>query len=331
MQTRGFRLRSGHCAAVLLVAVLAGLVVGPASAQDFPTRPIRMLIGFAPGASTDVFARVIATELQQDLGQPVVVESRSGANGTIATAELVRSTPDGHTLMMAISSHVTNGLYYRNLPYDPVRDVTPVVEAARAGWVLLASNDFPANTIQELITLARARPGEIDYASAGESSPPHLFAVLLGQAAGIRMTHVPYRGSSQAMVDVVAGRVPLLFGTIALAREQIAGRKVKALGIATLERSRMLPEVPTIAEQGLPGFQADIWFGIIGPPHMPAPIVSRLETAIMASLRRPEVRQRFGEQDAEVVNGDHVSFRRKLEAEQARWRRIFHDADLARQ
>jgi len=233
--------------------------------------------------------------------------------------------------MMAISSHVTNGLYYRSLPYDPVRDVTPIVEVARAGWVLLASNNFPANTIQELITLARTRPGEIDYASAGESSPPHLFAVLLSQAAGIRMTHVPYRGSSQAIVDVVAGRVPLLFGTIALAREQIAGRQVKALGIATLERSRILPTVPTIAEQGLPGFQADIWFGILGPPNMPAPIVVRLETAILEILRRPDIHRRFEEQDADIVNGGHTAFRRTLEEEQRRWTRIFHDADLARQ
>lgn len=331
MQPRTQRSRLRHRAAALAAMLFATLAAGPVGAQDFPSRPIRILIGFAPGASTDIFARVIAAELQQALGQPVVVESRSGANGTIATAELVRAAPDGHTLMMAISSHVTNGLYYRNLPYDPVRDVTPVVEVARAGWVLLASNNFPANTIQELIALARARPGEIDYASPGESSPPHLFAVLLSQTAGIRLTHVPYRGSSQAMVDVVAGRVPLLFGTIALAREQIAGRQVKALGIATLRRSRVLPDVPTIAEQGLPGFQADIWFGIIGPPRMPAPVVARLEAAIMASLRRPEVRRHFDEQDAEVVNGDHAVLRRTLEEEQARWARIFQDANLARQ
>jgi tripartite-type tricarboxylate transporter receptor subunit TctC len=312
----------------LQALLLASLQAAPALAQNYPSRPIRMLVGFPPGASTDTFARLLATEMQKALGQPVLVENKGGANGTIATAELARAAPDGHTLMLAISSHVTNALYYRNLPYDPVRDFTPINELARAAWVLVAPPSFPASNIAELVALARARPGQIDYASAGESSPPHLLAVLMSQMAGIRMNHVPYRGSSPALVDVMSGRVPLLFSTIALAREQLASGRLKALGISSRERSRILPTVPTIAESGLPGYEGDIWFGIIGPANMPDAVVDRLGVTISRILHDPEVRRRFGEHDAEVVNGERRAFAAMLDGEVTRWTRIFREAGM---
>jgi len=320
---------SRHCSRLLLALLsLFALYAPAAAAQDYPKAPIHMLVGFPPGASTDIFARMLGVEMQKAWGQAVVIENKGGANGIIATTDLAKAPPDGYRLMFTLSSHVTNALYYKKLPYDIAKDFAPVTLAMRTPWLLVSTPSFPANNIGELIALAKARPGELNYGSAGEGSAPHLTTVMFALMAGIRLTHVPYKGSGPALLDLLGGQIPLLFATIPTVQAQLAQGKVKPLGIGTLKRVPTLPNVPTIDESGVPGFEADVWFGIIAPAGTPAPIVKKIQLEVARSLAKPEIISVLNAQSAEPIGSTPEEFDRILKTEYARWRKTFSEAKI---
>lgn len=308
-----------------------GALVTPAHAQDFPKQPVRILVGFTPGASTDIFARLLASEMQQGWGQPVVVESKPGANGIIATTELANAKPDGYTLMLTISSHVTNALYYKDLPYDIENDFTPVTLTMRTPWLLIAAPSFPANTVPEVIAMAKEKPGEIYFGSAGEGSTPYLVMEMMNLMAGTKMTHVPYKGSSRAIVDLVGGQISLLFSTVPLAQPFLANNRVKPIGISSPKRAEMLPDVPTIDESGVRGFEADIWFGIIGPKNIPADVTNKIQAEVVRALKTPKVMEALKAQSAELIGSTPEEFARFLEADYAKWKKTFREANITTQ
>lgn len=310
------------------VAVAAPLAVEQAAAQSYPTRPVRVLVGFPPGGSTDIFARAVADALSEKWGQPVVVENRGGANGIIATEALARSAPDGHTLMMTISSHVTNRALYPNLSYDPLRDFTPLTLVARAPFVFVTNPDFPARTLQDLIRLAREKPGQINYGSPGTGSSQQLAVELFADMAKIKLNHVSYRGGAPALTDLVAGVIPVSLLTTTQVLPMVRDGRVRPLAVTTTTRSTVMPEVPTVAEAGVPGYDADVWFGLIAPRGVPTEIVTKIHADTSAALEKPALRERFTSQDATVINGSPDVFAALMRNEDEKWSRVIREANI---
>jgi tripartite-type tricarboxylate transporter receptor subunit TctC len=297
----------------------------PALAQQQPApvnRPVRMLVGFPPGGSTDIFARALSDELTRMWSTPVVVENRGGANGIIATEALVKSEPNGETLMFTISSHVTNRALYPNLPYNPLRDVTPIALVARSPFIVVGNPRFPARNLQDLIRLAKEKPGGIDYGSPGPGSAQQLAMELLTSTAGIRLNHVAYRGGAPAMTDLMAGVIPLSLLTTTQVLQQVKEGALRPIGVT------MLPEVPTMAEQGLVGYEADVWFGVIGPANMPQPMAQRMAADISRALSNPAVRERFTSQDAVVLNAPPDEFAQLMRDEDRKWSELIRAANI---
>jgi len=287
-----------------------------------------MLVGFPPGGSTDLFARAISEQLSQAWGQPVVVENRGGANGIIATEALAKSQPDGHTLMMTISSHVTNRALYPNLPYDPLREFAPISLVARAPFAIVTNPAFPARSIADLIRLAREQPGQINYGSPGTGSSQQLAVELLASMAGIKLNHVSYRGGAPALTDLVAGVIPLSLLTTTQVLPQVQEGKVRALAVTSTARSPLLPDIPTVAEAGVPGYEADVWYGVIAPRGTPEPVAARIHADIARVLATPAMRERFASQDATIVNEAPQAFAELMRAEDAKWSRLIRDANI---
>jgi tripartite-type tricarboxylate transporter receptor subunit TctC len=317
-------------ALLALAAPLLALVPGIALAQQPSpaSRPVRMLVGFPPGGSTDIFARALSDELSRMWSTPVVVENRGGANGIIATEALVKSEPNGETLMFTISSHVTNRALYPNLPYNPLRDVTPIALVARSPFIVVGNPRFPARNLQDLIRLAKEKPGGIDYASPGPGSAQQLAMELLTSTAGIRLNHVAYRGGAPAMTDLMAGVIPLSLLTTTQVLQQVREGTLTPIGVTTAQRSTMLPDVPTMAEQGLQGYEAEVWFGVIGPANMPGPMVQRMAADISRALTNPAVRKRFTSQDAVVLNKPPEEFAQLMRDEDRKWSELIRAANI---
>jgi tripartite-type tricarboxylate transporter receptor subunit TctC len=314
-----------------LAAAAAALLAAakPAAAQAaYPSRPVRLLVGFPPGGSTDIFARTIGEPLAAALGQPVVVENRGGAGGNIASDLVAKAAPDGHTLLMAISAHVTNRTLYPNLPYDPVRDFTPISLVCRVPFAVLVHPSFPARSVADLLRLARQRPGEIAYATAGTGSTQHLAGELLNRMAGVQLNHVGYRGGASALTDLVAGTVPVALLTTTQVLPQLREGRVRALAVTSPGRSPMFPDLPTLAESGVPGYEADVWYGVLAPAGVPAPIVGRLHAEIARILALPATRDRFAAQDAVILNGSPQDLAALMAAEDAKWPRIIREAGI---
>jgi tripartite-type tricarboxylate transporter receptor subunit TctC len=312
----------------ILLMFGALLPLAPADAQPYPARPVRLLVGFPAGGSTDIFARAIADHLARAWGSPVLVENRGGANGIIATEALMKSPPDGYTLMMTISSHVTNAALYPDLPYRPLEDFTAISLVARVPFMLVAHPSFPARDVAGLVREAKARPGRIDFASPGTGSSQHLAVELMARMAGIRLNHVPYRGGAPAMTDVMAGFVPLSLLTTSQVLAQVRDHRVVALGVSSTQRSTAAPEVPTIAESGIPGYEADVWFGVIGPAGMPPALVQRIQAEIGNGLRLPAMQKIFADNDATIINSGPEEFAAFMRAEDAKWSRVIRDANI---
>jgi tripartite-type tricarboxylate transporter receptor subunit TctC len=314
-----------------LAAAAAALLAAakPAAAQAaYPSRPVRLLVGFPPGGSTDIFARTIGEPLAAALGQPVVVENRGGAGGNIASDLVAKAAPDGHTLLMAISAHVTNRALYPNLTYDPVRDFTPISLVCRVPFAVLVHPSFPARSVADLLRLARERPGEIAYATAGTGSTQHLAGELLNRMAGVQLNHVGYRGGASALTDLVAGTVPVALLTTTQVLPQLREGRVRALAVTSPGRSPMFPDLPTLAESGVPGYEADVWYGVLAPAGVPAPIVGRLHAEIARILALPATRDRFAAQDAVILNGSPQDLAALMAAEDAKWARIIRDTGI---
>jgi tripartite-type tricarboxylate transporter receptor subunit TctC len=282
-------------AAVFAAALLAvGAVVAPAAPQDYPTRPVTIIVPSTPGGGTDINARIFADQLSRDLGQPFIVDDRPGAGSVVGTVAVANATADGYTLLAGlIADMAVNPSLFANLPYHPVRDFVPVAMFSKYPFAVVVSKNFPAHSIKELIALAKAKPGEINYASAGNGTGQHLSMELFKLMTGINLTHVPYRGAQPAYTDVISGQVPVFFDNLASALGQIQAGTVRALAVTGTERSPLLPDVPTVAEAGVPGYEYYVWFGLWAPKNTPQPIVDKLHAAVTKALADPAVKQRL--------------------------------------
>ena len=299
----------------------------PAAAQNYPTKPIRLIVPFAPGGGTDILARVIGQKLGESMGQQVVVDNRAGAGGNLGAALAATATPDGHTLLMVSASYAVNASVYK-LAFDPVKDLMAVTQVASVPFVLVAHPSLPANSVRELIALARTRPGQLNYASSGNGSSPHLAGELFTMMTGTKMVHVPYKGGAPALAEVIGGQVQLLFSTVIQGLPQLKAGKLKAIAVGSLKRSSALPEVPTIAESGVPGYDVTNWFGVLAPGATPKPIVLRLNNEIVQHLRSADLRARLAAEGADPVGSSPAEFKRVIRNDIEKYTRIVKAAGI---
>jgi tripartite-type tricarboxylate transporter receptor subunit TctC len=311
-----------RCRALGIAAgiVALGLVASPAAAEDYPTRPVTIVVPQPPGGGTDIISRIIAQQLSKQLGQPFVVENRTGAGTVVGTAAAANAAPDGYTLLAGlIANMAVNPSLFANLAYDPIRDFTPVGMLAEFPFAIVVSNSFPAHSIKELVALAKAKPGEINFASGGNGTGQHLSTELFMLMAGIKMTHVPYRGAAPAYTDVMSGQTPVFFDNLASALGQIKGGSVRALAVTGTERSPLLPDVPTVAESGVPGYQYYVWFGLWAPKATPKPIVEKLYAQVQKALADPAVKERIVADSGVPMNMPLADINPFVKAEIAKW------------
>ena len=303
---------------------LALVCMSPAlCAENYPTKPVRLIVGFAPGGGTDVFARIIANEMMKSLGQQVIVDNRSGANGVIAATLVSRATPDGYTVMIILSSHVINALSYKDLQFDVINDYTPITALATTPYVLTAHPSLPVNSAQELVALARSKPGAINYASAGNGSIPHLFQELMNTKVGMQLTHVPYNGAAPALIDQLAGRIPLLMQSVLQCLPHLKANRLKALAITSGKRNAALPDVPTIAESGVPGYDADQWWALVAPRGLPTPIQTQLHSELVKIVLAPKTKEFLASQGLEAMGTSSVELAAIMKNEYAKWAPLF--------
>ncbi|MCA7082391.1 tripartite tricarboxylate transporter substrate binding protein [Cupriavidus sp. DB3] len=289
------------------------------AAADWPARPIRMVIGYPPGGSTDVGGRLLAEQLSSRLGQQIVVENRPGASGTIGAASVVRAEPDGYTLLLAASPEVSIAPSTMSLPYDPRRDLKPVSTVGRVPFLLVVNPAVPAKTLAEFIAYARANPGKLNYSSFGENTSNHMGGELFKRIARIEAAHVPYKGSGPSIADVIAGHIDYTLDTPPAVQEHIKAGKLRALAVALPSRLPSLPNVPTFAEAGLADFTGGTWWGLLAPAKTPDAVVARLNREVNAILQMPEVRQRYASLGAVVQGSSPEAFGRYIDAEIGKW------------
>ena len=304
------------------IATLIALSATIAFAQ-YPNKPIKMVVPFLAGGTTDILARAMAAELQKAFGQAVVVENKAGAGGNIGADFVAKSAPDGYTLLMGtVGTHGINVTLYPKMPYDAVKDFAPVSLVAAVPNVLVAAPSFPVNSVKELIDAAKKDPTKITFASSGAGTSIHLSGELFKQLAGVQMTHIPYKGSSAAMPDVMSGQVNVMFDNAPTVMPQIRGGKLKAIAVTTSKRSPALPNTPTIAEAGLSGYEASSWFGVLAPAGTPKDIVDKLSQAISKSLQTAEIRERLASQGADAVGNTPEQFAAHIKSEIEKWGKV---------
>jgi len=311
------------------VAILLTLLIaGEASAQtSYPDKQVRILVGFAAGGPADIAARIVAEGLSESLGKPVVVENVTGAAGNVSADRVAKAAPDGYTLTMAASATiVTNVSLYDKLPFDPVKDLVPISQVCFTPNILALNNDVPAKSVQELVALARARPGELTFGSAGVGTSQHLAGELFKAMAGVDLQHVPYRGIAQVMPDLLGGRLTMAFGNISAVLPLMRDNKVRAMAITSIKRSVFVPNLPTMAEQGFPGFDSTAWFGLMAPAGTPGPVVAKLHAETAKILARADVRDKFGVLGMEVIGNTPAQFADVIKAETPVWAKIIKQA-----
>jgi tripartite-type tricarboxylate transporter receptor subunit TctC len=311
-----------------IYVALAYLVVGTASAQ-YPTKPLRLVVPFAPGGSTDIFARLVAERAQGPLGQPMVVENRAGAAGNIGAEAVARSAPDGYTLLMATTGVMAiNNALYKNMTYDAAKDLEPVLFVASITNVLIVPPDFQAKSVAELIALAKKEPGKLSFASSGAGSSTHMSAELFKSMSGTDILHIPYKGSGQALPDLISGRVSMMFENAPGAVSHIKAGKVRALAQTGSKRSASMPDLPTVAESGVPGYESLSWSGIAVPAGTPRAVVDRLNRDLNSILSTPEMRQKLAEQGAETIGGPPEAFAQHIGTERDKWSRLIREKNI---
>jgi tripartite-type tricarboxylate transporter receptor subunit TctC len=313
---------------LIAVLSLACVCLGAFAQGAWPTRPIKMVIPFPAGGPTDVMTRVLSEKLTQALGQPVVVENKPGAGGTIGADFVAKSAPDGYTFVMATGSTHSIGPYLGKVPYDPVKDFTPVIYVGYATNVLLVSPVLGVNNVRELIDLAKKTPGGLTYSTSGIGSVAHLTSEMFAKQAGIKLVHVPYKGTQQSIPDLASGQVALLFDNVLTGKPHVESKRLKGLAISSLKRSTLMPDIPTVDESGLPGFDSWNWFGIFGPANLPRPIVERMNTEMNRILRDAAVRERFHGLGFEITGGTPAEFLAVVASESQRWSRVIREANV---
>ena len=314
-------------AAALLCAALSAPAAAQKAPADYPNRPVRWIVPFAPSGPTDLMSRAVAEKLSQRFGQQFVVDNRPGAGGNIGAEVVAKSAPDGYTLMIGhVGTHAINSTLYPKLGFDPVTDFTPITLIATLPLALVVHPSLPAKDAKELIAHAKARPGQLNFASAGNGGPTHLTGELLKTAAGIDIVHVPYKGNAAALLDLTAGRVQMMFSNLLTSMPHVRAGKLRAIGISSAKRSPQAPELPTIAESGLPGFSAVPWYGVLGPAGLSRPIVGRLNTEIARALALPDMNERFVAQGIDLQSSTPEHFAALIKSELVKWRKVVRDA-----
>jgi tripartite-type tricarboxylate transporter receptor subunit TctC len=307
---------------VLLGTAALAVAAVSADAQNYPTRPIRVIVPFSPGGAADTPGRLLFNKLSETIGQQIVVDNRPGAGSTIGADLAAKATPDGYTLLMVSNTHVISSALYKKLPYDALRDFTPILEFGDAPNVLVVHPSLPAKSVKELIALAKAKPNGIDFASSGNGSSQHLFMALFMSMAGIKMNHVPYKGSGQARADLISGQVKVSMPGISSVIQHIEAGRLRALGVTGRKRSPELPNVPTIAEAGVPGYDASLWLGLLGPAGMPKSIVAKLNTEVHKALQTPDIQTKFARVGTEIVYRGPEDWGKYLHSEAAKWAKV---------
>lgn len=306
-------------AALFVVAVAASW----ASAQTYPSRPIRLVVPFPAGGTTDILAREVGQRLTLSFGQSVVIDNRPGAGGNIGSDLVAKSAPDGYTLLMGtVGTHAINPSLYARMPYDNVKDFAPVILVASVPNVLEVTPSLPVNSVRELIKLAKEKPGQINFASSGSGTSIHLSGELFKTMAGVDMTHIPYKGSAPAITDLIGGQVQVMFDNLPSSLPQIKAGKLRALAVTSVQRAPALPDVPTIAESGLPGFEATSWFGVLAPAGTPPAIIARLNADLGQWLQSPDAREKLLAQGALAAGGSPEAFAAHIRAETEKWARV---------
>lgn len=316
-----------------LVAALAACAIalnpGSASAQaGWPSRPIKLVVPFAPGGSNDIIARVLATRLGEKIGQPVIVENKGGAGGTIGTDLVAKSPPDGYTLLLASTSITTNAATGKKLPYELVKDLDPIGQVGAGAFVVVVSNEVKAKTLAEFIALAKASPKTITYGTAGTGGINHLGTELLASAANIELVHIPYKGIGPAFTDLMGGNLQMSLPTLASAMTFIQSGKMRGLAVTGAQRSPLAPQLPTASEAGLPDFKLEVWWGILGPAKLPPPLLKRLNTELNAVLNQPDVREVLEREGASPRPGTPEEFGNLIRFDLARWTKLIKDAHI---
>lgn len=315
-----------HALARSLMIALAWCVVpaawGQGAAAGYPSKPVRLVVGFPPGGPVDILSRVLAKSLGDHLGQTVVIDNRAGANGIVGTDFVAKSTPDGYTLLMGASTMAIQATLVPKLPFDTVRDLTPIAGVALAPLVLTLNKDIPVNNVKELVEYLRARPGQVAYASPSSGSANHLAAEMLKITTGTTALHVPYKGGAPAEVDLIGGRVAFMFHAIPAALPHVRAGRLKALAVTADKRSSAAPDIPTFAESGLPGFDVSTWYGVLGPAGLPPDVVARVNDAVNKSLDSPEVKARLVALGSEPMGGPPERFRDFIGTEIVKWAKV---------
>jgi tripartite-type tricarboxylate transporter receptor subunit TctC len=311
-----------------LVLVAAFLAPAAGSAQSYPNRPVRIVVPFPAGGPADGLGRVLADQLNKAWGQPVIIENRGGAGGNLGAEMVARSAPDGYTLLLNASSHVINASLYDKLPYDPIKDFTPVSEVASYMLVLVVHPSVPVTSVREFVAFARTKKEGLTVANAGLGTPTHLAAVLFAQAAGVDLIHVPYRGAAPASTDLIAGQVPAMFNNPVNAVPQVRSNNLRALAVTGSKRLSLLPDVPTIAESGYPGFETRTWYGLFGPAGMPADIVHKLHADLEKALQIPDIANNLIAQGWDITASPPELFSVVLQAEFDRWSAVVKRANI---
>jgi len=314
----------------VLVAVAAAACLGSAQAEStYPSRPVRIIVPFPPGGATDIVARAVGERLQASLGQPFVVENKAGASGNIGMGEAVRAPADGYTLVLGAPQTLTiNPQIFSNLPFDPQKELAPIVVVASVPNVLIVTNKLPVKTPQELIAYAKQNPGKLNYGSSSIGGTPHLSAEMFKAMTDTSIVHVPYKGSAPALQDLVGGQIEMMFDNLPAALPQIRAGNLRALAVTTMKRSSSTPDLPTLDESGVKGFDSQGWFALLAPAGTPQPILEKLNAAVVAALATPEFRQRLETVGAEPVGGSIDDFKQRIRQETERWGKVIKFANI---
>jgi tripartite-type tricarboxylate transporter receptor subunit TctC len=316
----------------VVAAAFSGLAVLAAPltavAEDFPSHPVKIVVPFPAGGTTDILARQLASELGQRWGQPVIVDNRAGASGMIFSEQLARMKPDGYTLMLTATHHVINPSLYKKIPYNTRTDFTPIAEVASVPNVLVVNPAFPPKTVQELIAYAKAHPGKVNFGSSGTGGANHLSGELFKSMTGIDMVHVPYKGAAPALNDVLGGQIPMMFDSVPGVLQQIKAGKLRALAVTSLKRSPALPDVPTIDEAGVKGFESTAWFGLYAPGHMAPQLREKISSDVLQALQSPTIRSQYEKLGAEPGSMTQPQFAKFVDAELTKWAKVIESAHI---
>jgi tripartite-type tricarboxylate transporter receptor subunit TctC len=321
---------TSHTRYRMIVSTIAALVLAlvapvPCSAQDYPTRPIKIVVPFSPGGAVDGPIRVIAQELSKRIGEQVIVDNKPGAGATIGADLVAKAPPDGYTLLLASQTVAISATLYPKLPFDPIEDFAPITLIGREPGVLVVNPALPVKTLQELVAYAKERPGQLDYASSGNGSGQHLFAALLASSTGMKLNHIPYKGSGQATTDLLGGQVMMSIPGTAGMVGHVKSGKLRALAVTGATRTPQLPDVPTVMESGVPGYEAYVWMGLLAPRATPAPIVDKIRREVVAALATPEVKNYMSNAGIEIVGSTPAEFGKFFRSEKELWARVVRE------